>query len=258
VLDWLDVTFAGMGDKEYVRAPVLRICKDWEEYRAFHKDSDWSWDDIEIVTYDDQGGSTSDSMKYVISSLTDIWFKDRDRDLALGMPMWLRNGISDLMEQANVDKGKLEFRTDYWIKDDVREVLRSGKALSPRQIMTMDGESFWKDYVNFQQGSALVSFLATGPAAKSKVSKDFLPSYLRALKSVLGEIKAEEDKAGGKKQKAPTSEEEEDNQLKARRDGFKKDQKRILEQTLERAASGWSGDDWKKFEDLYFKSFGKV
>jgi hypothetical protein len=254
VLKWLDTTFAGLGDKEYVRSPVLRICKDWEEYRAFHKESDWSWNDIEVVTYDDQGGSTSYSMKYVISSLTQIWFQDRDRDLAFGMPMWLTNGLSDLMEQANLDKGKLEFRTDYWIKDDVREVVRSGKGLSPRQIMTMDGESFWKEWVNFQQGSALVAFLATGQA-RSKQTKEFLASYLKALQGVLAEIKAENEKSGKNSDKPATTEEEEDKQLKARRDGFKKDQKRILEQTLERASAGWSSDDWKKFEDLYFKNF---
>ncbi len=257
VLKWLDTTFAFLGDKEYVRAPVLRICKDSDEYNAFYKGSDWSWNNIEVVTYDDQGGSTSYSMKNVIRRLTDIWFEDRDRDLAFGMPTWLDNGISDLMEQANLDKGKLEFRTDYWIKDDVREAVRNGKALTPRQIMTMDGEEFWKEWVNFQQGSALVAFLATGPAASSKQTKEFLPSYLKALKGVLGEIKAEEEKNGKKPDKAPTTEEEEDAQLKSRRDGYKKSQKRILDQTLERAAAGWSGDDWKKFEELYFKSFGK-
>jgi hypothetical protein len=255
VLDWLDATFEGLGSKEYVRSPVLRICKDSDEYNAFHKGSDWSWDNIEIVTYDDQGGSTSYSMKYVISSLTEIWFKDRDRDLALGMPMWLRNGISDLMEQANLDKGKLEFRTDYWIKDDVREAVRNGKALAPRQIMTMDGESFWKDWVNFQQGSALVAFLATGPASRNKLTKEFLPAYLRSLKGVLAEVKAEEQKSGKAASKPAMTEEEEESQLKGQRDGFKKNQKRILDQTLERAAAGWSADDWRKFEELYFKSF---
>ena len=171
------------------------------------------------------------------------------------MPMWLRNGISDLMEQANLDKGKLEFRTDYWIKDDVREAVRNGKALAPRQIMTMDGESFWKDWVNFQQGSALVAFLATGPASRNKLTKEFLPAYLRSLKGVLSEVKAEEQKSGKAASKPAMTEEEEESQLKGQRDGFKKNQKRILDQTLERAAAGWSADDWRKFEELYFKSF---
>ncbi|MBK7644168.1 MAG: hypothetical protein IPJ19_14165 [Planctomycetes bacterium] len=256
VLKWLDTTFDFLGDKEYVRAPVLRICKDSAEYNAFFKSSDWSWNNIEVVTYDDNGGSTSYSIKNVISRLVDIWFQDRDRDLALGMPMWLRNGLSDLMEQANLDKGKLEFRTNYWIKDDVREVVRDGKALSPRQIMTMDAESFWKEWVNFQQGDALVAFLVTGPAGKSKLSKEFLPNYMKALKGVLAEVKAEDEKNGTLSNKPPSTEEEEDAQLKNQRDGIKKNQKRILDQTLERASAGWSGDDWKKFEDLYLKTFG--
>jgi hypothetical protein len=255
VMKWLDTTFGFLGDKEYVRAPVLRVCKDYEEYSAFQKSSDWSWNDIEVVTYDDHGGSTSSTMKHVISRLTDIWFEDRDRDLAFGMPMWLDNGLNDLMEQANLDKGKLEFRTDYWIKDDVREAVRSGKALAPRQIMTMDGESFWKEWANFQQGSALVAFLATGPASRNKLTKEFLPAYLKALKGVLAEIKAEDEKSGKASKKPAMTEEEEEAQLKGQRDGFKKSQKRILDQTLERASAGWSADDWKKFEELYFKSF---
>jgi hypothetical protein len=257
VMKWLDTTFACLGDKEYVRAPVLRICKDMEEYNAFFKSGDWSWNNIEVVTYDDNGGSTSYSIKNVINSLVEIWFKDRDLELAMGMPMWLRDGISNLMSQANLDKGKLEFRTDDWMRDDVREAVRNGKAFTPRQIMTMDGEAFWKDWINFQQGQALVAFLATGSASKTKQAKDFLPAYLQALKSVLGEIKAEEAKNGKDENKPPTTEEEEDQQLKSRRDGYKKNQKRILDEALERASAGWSADAWNKFEELYFKSFGK-
>jgi hypothetical protein len=251
VLKWLDTTFACLGDKEYVRAPVLRICKDSDEYNAFFKSGDWSWEQIEVVTYDDNGGSTSYSIKNVISSLVNNWFRDRDPEVALGMPMWLQTGISNLLSQANLDHGKLEFRTDDWMRDDVREVVRNGKALTPRQIMTMDGDAFWKDWVNFQQGQALVAFLATGSASKTKQAKDFLPAYLQALKT-------EQEKSGkpGEK-KQPTTEEEEDQQLRARRDGYKKDQKRILDSTLERAAAGWGADGWGKFEDAYFKSLGR-
>ena len=174
------------------------------------------------------------------------------------MPMWLQTGISNLLSQANLDHGKLEFRTDDWMRDDVREAVRNGKALTPRQIMTMDGESMWKDYVNFQQGQALVAFLATGSASKTKQAKDFLPAYLQSLKGVLGEVKAEEEKNGkAGANKAPTTEAEEDAQLKSRHEGYTKNQKRILDQTLERAAAGWGSEGWTKFEELYFKSLGK-
>jgi hypothetical protein len=257
VLKWLDTTFVCLGDKEYVRSPVLRICKDSDEYNAFFKSGDWSWEQIEVVTYDDNGGSTSYSIKNVISSLVDNWFRDRDPEVALGMPMWLQTGISNLLSQANLDHGKLEFRTDDWMRDDVREAVRNGKALTPRQIMTMDGESMWKDYVNFQQGQALVAFLATGSASKTKQAKDFLPAYLQSLKGVLAEVKAEDEQSGKAEKKQPTTEEEEDKQLKTRRDGYKKNQKRILDQTLERASAGWGADGWSKFEEQYFKSFGK-
>ena len=238
-----------------MRAPVLRICKSYDEYSAFYKGSDWSWGNIEVVTYDDQGGSTSYTMKNVIRELTDLWFSDRDRVLAFAMPMWLRNGIYDLMEQANLDKGKLEFRTDYWIKDDVREAVRANKALTPRQMMTMDGESFWKDLTNFQQGSAFVAFLVTGPASKSKLTKDVLPGYLKNLKTVVGEIKGEDEKSGKQPKKEAETEEEEEAQLKAQRDSFKSSQKRILDQTLERTFQGWGNAEWKKFDELYFDVF---
>src|SRR5262249_47778146 len=52
VWKWLDDTFDFVGPGEYVRTPILRICKDEAEYRAYRKGQDWfSMNDLEIATY---------------------------------------------------------------------------------------------------------------------------------------------------------------------------------------------------------------
>ena len=90
---WLDDTFPFVGEKEYVRSPVLRICKDQAEYQAFHKNSQGSWTSVEITTCDDQGGVTSWAMEEVNREVMNCWFNDRDPDLHGAMPQWLSMGL---------------------------------------------------------------------------------------------------------------------------------------------------------------------
>lgn len=252
---WLDATFPFVGEKEYVRSPVLRICRDEPEYRSFYKGSDWSWNNVEITTYDDKGGKTSWQMESVNREIKNLWFEDRDRDLYFAMPSWLSMGLDHLIGMASVKQGQLFFATDYWNQGELKQAVREGKLLSPREIMAMDSEHFWDDFLNSRQGAALVGFLATGPASKAKQTKDVLSDYLKSLKAVTQQLKQEDEKAGKQKgEKAPTTEEEEDAYFKNQRQRFKGDQKRILDMTLERAFAGWSSDDWKKFEELYQKS----
>src|SRR5262249_12363461 len=99
VWKWLDDTFAFVGECECVRAPILRICKDRAEYNAFFKGQDWfSTNDLEIDTYQDEGGADSWEVKWVNSSVLRFWLWDRDRDLYLSMPGWIGIGLSSLVE----------------------------------------------------------------------------------------------------------------------------------------------------------------
>ena len=58
IFDWLDEAFPFVGPTEYVRAPILRICKDRDEENSFHSGGDFWFSDnqIEIVISQDNSG----------------------------------------------------------------------------------------------------------------------------------------------------------------------------------------------------------
>jgi hypothetical protein len=256
VWQWLETTFPFVGDKEYVRAPVLRICKDQNEFMAFAKAAGWfSLNDLEITTYQDYGGSTSWSLENVNQRIFDIWFEDKDRDLYWAMPRWLSTGLMELAGHIHTKAGKVVFGRDDWARDETRDAVRNGTAKTPRDLMTMCGEDFWKDYWNArQQSQLLVGFFVTGAASHSPRTKNVLSDYIKALKKVQLEIKAEDDANKEKADKKPTTEEEEDAAFKGKRQGYKDKEKRILDATKAKAFQGWTDKDWEAFEDVYFKA----
>jgi hypothetical protein len=258
VWQWLETTFPFVGDKEYVRAPVLRICKDQNEFMAFAKAAGWfSLNDLEITTYQDYGGSTSYSLANVNRRIFDIWFEDRDRELYWAMPRWLSTGLQELAGNLHTKNGKVVFGKDDWARDETRNAIREGKAKKPRELMTLSGDDFWGDFWNAQQQSQmLVAFFVTGPASRNPRTKNVLTDYLKALKSVQMALKAEEEAKGDEKDKKPTTEEEEDAAFKNQRQGYKDKEKRILEETKKKAFPGWTDKDWEAFEDIYFKAVG--
>lgn len=256
VWNWLDETFVFVGDKEYVRSPILRICKDQAEFMAFSRAGGWSLNDLEIVTCQDYGGKEGWAIERVKSRMLDIWFEDRDRDLYWAMPRWLKDGLSEVITQLKIKNGKVSFGTDDWARDQVRQALREGTLKKPRELMTLGMEEFWNDYLSARQASSLlVGFFVSGVAAKNPRTKNVLVDYVKALKSVQMTIKAEEeakeDKEGDDR---PKTEEEEDAEFKEQRQGYKELEKRILEETQRKAFSGWSDKDWDAFENAYTKA----
>ncbi len=258
VWQWLETTFPFVGDREYVRAPVLRICKDQNEYMAFAKAAGWfSLNDLEITTYQDYGGSTSYSLANVNRRILDIWFEDRDRDLYWAMPRWLSTGLQEMASNLHTKNGKVVFGKDDWARDETRNAIREGTAKKPRDLMTMGVEDFWTDIFRAQQeAQMLVAFFVTGPASRNPRTKNVLTDYIKALKSVQMALKAEADAKGDAADKKPQTEEEEDAAFKGQRQGYKDKEKRILEETKKKAFPGWTDKDWDAFEDIYFKAVG--
>lgn len=254
VWDWLDTTFPFVGEKEYVRSPIIRICKDQNEFNAFNRTGGWSLNDLEIVTCQDYGGSTSWMTEGVKSRMLDIWFEDRDRDLYWAMPRWLKDGLSDVIKKLKVKGGKVLFGTDDWARDEVRQSIRDGTMKKPRELMTLSVEDFWKDWKAQQASSTLVAYFVSGTAAKNPRTKNVLVDYVKALKAVQLAIKAEEKAKGDKGEARPKTEEEEDAAFKNQRQGYKEKEKRILDETQRKAFSGWSDKDWSDFEDAFTKA----
>ncbi|MFN0007691.1 MAG: hypothetical protein ACKVXR_07270 [Planctomycetota bacterium] len=256
VWTWLDQTFAFVGEKEYVRSPIIRICKNDEEQQAFLQGGDWfSRNNLEIVTAQDYGGKSSWEMEYVNRRVMDIWFADKDWDLRAAMPSWLSNGLNEFVGQLHVKNGKVDFGTDYWNRDEIRERKREGKLTPLRELLMKTDREFWDDYFNLRyEGSSLVDFFVTGKASKDKRTKGLLAEYLRQVQKVAAEIKKEDEGKKGEKEKRPKTEEEEDAMFRDRQKGYKEKEKRLLEESFQRTFVGWDAGDWKKFEEAYLKS----
>ena len=117
VLAWLDKTFPYVGPGEYVRQPIIRVCKNQEEENSFREHAGW-WDSaglgLEVTTNKEWGGTRSYEFEYVNRRMVDLWWNDRDRELWWAMPSWLTNGISGIVSEATGKNGKLEFYRDDW------------------------------------------------------------------------------------------------------------------------------------------------
>jgi hypothetical protein len=256
VWDWLDATFTFIGEKEYVRSPIIRICKDDAEQRAYFRAGDWfSRNDLEILTAQDHMGKGGWEMEYVNRRVMDIWFADKDWDLRAAMPSWLSHGLDEFVGQLHVKAGKVDFGTDYWNRDEIRDRKREGKLTALRDLMLKTDQQFSEDYFNLRyEGSSLVDFFVTGKASKDKRTKDLLPEYMRQVQKIAGEIKKETDSKKDEKSKTPKTEEEEDAMFREREKGYKDKEKRLLEESFQRTFVGWDSADWKKFEETYLKS----
>lgn len=265
VWQWLDTTFPFVGEKEYVRAPVLRVCKSQDEMMQFQKAGDWNWNNLEIVTCQDYGGSTSWYLGAVNRGVLDVWFGDRDRELYWAMPAWLSSGLREVVAQARVDKGRIEFKRDDWNRDEVRSMVKDGRARKPRDLMMLtdtelmsgNGRDYWDVH---GQSQAFVTFLATGPAAKNARTKSFLQDYVKSLKAVQVELKrkkeAEKGTAKDDGPAKPKTEEEEARLFKEQAQGYKQAESDVLERAFQRAFGGWTDKDWEQFDSVYFQAIG--
>ena len=256
VWSWLDDTFPFVGEKEYVRAPIIRICKDEAERNAFLFSGDWfSRNNLEIVTAQDYGGKTSWEMENVNRRVMEVWFGDKDWDLQAALPSWLSNGLNEFVGQLHVKNGKVDFGTDYWNRDEIRERKREGKLTPLRELLMKTDTEFFERYFELRyEGSSLVDFFVTGKASKDKRTKDLLAEYMRNVQKIAAEIKKEEAGKKGEKEKRPTTEAEEDAMFRDRHKGYKEKEKRLLEEAYQRTFLGWDQAAWKKFEDAYLSS----
>jgi hypothetical protein len=256
VWQYLEANFAFIGPGEYVRSPIIRICKDFDEEKTYYtSQGDWTWNNLEIFTHKDYGGSNSWEMEWVNRRVAELWFEDRDRTLYWSFPQWLDAGLDQTLGQARSKNGRIDFKSDAWDREDVREAAREGRALAPRELMNMSGEDFFQDYVHRQEAGALVAFFLTGAASKNKQTKDVLTDYLKNLKSVVDAVEKEADASAGKKKDGePKTEEDEDEAFKSERQAWKQREKRIMEEVWHKTFSGWTDFEWKRFEEIYFKA----
>jgi hypothetical protein len=275
VLDFLDRRFAYIGPEEYVRRPILRICKNWEEERTYRRgsDSSWSIEDLEIVTYDDNLGSVDSYRGETMNRrLVSLWLRERDHVLTRYLPSWLQWGFENAFATAVPKRKSLDFREDDWDRDELRERVREDRATLPRELVLLGRSDFFEDgfWDRQREAGALVRFLLSDVAAKNGKTKGVLDEYIRNLKLVADRIDATKPKPPpySEEDDEPEEEpeEEEERELsdaerealaeaaKAAREAAEAEEHQILDEVFERTFSSWTERDWEAFEKVYFKS----
>jgi hypothetical protein len=263
ILDWLDTNLGYIGPGEYVREPIVRICKDSDEEQFFRKGGEGSWTrGTEIVTHKDTSGSAfGGESGWVKQEIAQHWFQERDNELYREMPAWLEWGITALFEHC-APKGKsLEFYPDSYSRVRVAQMVKAGTFVPLQDLMKKDGEDLRGGASRgpdekgspYDECTHVVRFLLTN----SKKSKDAFKAYLDALTPVIHEHdeKRKKEMEGKVADKAPTSEEEEDAQFKAKsKERFERD-KTLLTDVFTRAFGTWSDADWKPLEREFRKNF---
>ncbi len=270
LLSWLEKEFPYVGKGEYVRAPIIRVCKDDEEMGAFSRGVNsgggwWYGTGGEIVTNKGDGGFTGYEMDNVNRRLFSYWFQERDRDLSYALPEWLGGGLSDYIEGARAKGRKIEFRVDRYSETEAKLAASQGHATSPRDLIRMTrsefsgasangGSGYWS---RRQESSMLVRFLLSPESRRCKQAKKLVEEYLTALSHVITE-KEEESNSRFKddKTKAPETEEEEEERAKERANRWRQAETSLMESVFERVFADWTESDWKSFESAYFKFLG--
>jgi hypothetical protein len=265
VFDWLDKTFPYVGPGEYVREPIIRVCRTWDEEKSFRADAgglDLFGLSLEVTTNQEDAGTRSFESGFLNQSMTRLWFNDRDRELWWLMPAWLREGIVHALGDATPKGGKLDFYRGDWTAETLRTLVREERATHPRELVYMIEADFHGDdgrtaFERAKQAQALVDYLLLGPGAKSSKTKNLLQSYVTNVKAVILELK-EEGKELAKdeeKKEKPKTEEEEEAALKAEREAWVGRQRQLLEEVGRRTFTGWTEKDWDDLAKSYFKTF---
>ena len=259
LLDWLDKTLPFIGPDEYVRAPIIRICKDFEEELTYSKGgagNAWGGTGMEVTGHNDNSGKIGYETEWMNKRVLEIWFQDRDRDLYWALPEWIGYGLREVVGTSTNKRGTLVFREDDFSREGVRERARAGTLTPVRELMMKGTADFYQqgDYRIVYESQSLVRFFLCGDAKKSAATKDVLPEYLANLKAVITAIEAEEKIAGASADKKPTTEEEEEEYFRQKRQGWKDRERRILEETFQRTFGAWDDKDWERFEKAYQKT----
>jgi len=260
MLDWLEVQFGYVGPGEYVRMPIVRICKTSDERDSFLRGVStgggwgWSTSDAELVTCMDDTGWTGREVDLLNRQVIDYWFREKNVDLLISMPDWLQSGLYEAVEGARMDGRKPEFKRDFYNMETFREAERAGTLTEPKALFVMTAE----DFHDFQGSAAgfwnrraecqlLVSFLISDEAKRVRQAKGLLQDYMTNLIAVLDE--AEEEFAGDLKKKLVGAEDEEEEKriVTELRSAMRKREKTILERTFERSFAKWSDRDWDSF-----------
>lgn len=255
--DWCEDQFGALGE-DYVRRPVLRLCKDADEYEAFHFDSSnntgWSLvgAEREIGTYyDNYNGSSGRDVSLLFPGILVHFLQEKDPHIVTYTPYWLTWALNDYVGECYVKGRKLDFRVGDWTRDEAREMVREGALPKLSQLLSRSEAEFTKamnsDRRNTYATSQALRYVLK--QRREKAFKDFVYRYFEAAIQV-GE------EHGGKNTrtfKSAETEEEEEAREKEYAEQSKERAKKLQVEINKLMLSQISDKTWKKHEKAFAK-----
>ncbi len=253
VFAWCEKSFPYLVDKnDYLSRPVIRICKDWDELASFAfggAASGWIPTN-DMATYKDTVGIGSNNYSNMTQRFASFWINEHDSDFLNAMPTWMRYGLEYNMAYAKHKGTKLELYASDWERMGLRAEVKAGTAHTPRE-MFMAEDDFYDAENSRYEAAALMRYLLAGKGAKDKLTKTVIRDYYLNMSAVLEEMDERDDTGN---EKAPETEEEEAEMVKARAQRLKDQADEIREAAFQRTFGEWTDKDWASFEKNYFKS----
>lgn len=255
VFAWCEDTFPFLiDDTDYLRKPILRICQDWDELASFAfggRESGWL-PTIDMATYKDTVGIGSWNYSNMTQRFASWWINEHDADFLAAMPLWMRYGLEYNMLYAKHKRNKLELMPSDWEKVGLRQQIKDGLAMTPREIF-LAGDDFFQDENARYAAAALMRYLLVGKGSKDKLTKHVVREYYLNMTAIIDEMDAADDDHDYKE---PETEEEEAEQIRQRKERLKQQEDQLIQQAFERTFGEWTDKDWDRFAKYYFKSIG--
>jgi hypothetical protein len=250
VLGWLDKNLEFIGKGEFVRKPILRICKDSQEEQSFRTGGRTgefrltTAPPVEIVSYkDEDDGIASRTWQDFNKALLRHWLHERDASIASNLPDWLSSGLASVFATARVKDGILIFPVGVYELEEVRELVRSGKVTPARSLIFQIAQpSPFREY----EHASIVRFFVAGLGAKEARYKAAFKSYFSSLKLAI----AKADREAASADSAPARDGRDANPV-PETDRRNSRAARIADGAADRAFQSWRESDWKALEQDY-------
>lgn len=255
--EWCEDEFGKLGE-DYVRRPVLRLCKDADEYAAFHFDSSnntgWSLvgAEREIGTYyDNYNGSSGRDVSLLFPGILVHFLQEKDPYIVSYTPYWLTWALNDYVSECYVKGRKLDFRVGDYTRDEARDMVREDKLPELKELLARSESEFTKA-MNADRRNAYATSQALRYVLKQKRDKSFKDFINRYFEAAIAVGEKHGDK-GGRTFKAAETEEEEERREKEYADASKARAKKLQEEINKLMLSEIPDKSWKKHEKAFAK-----
>jgi len=232
--NWLDKNLGGISD-EYAMKAVIRVCANSEEYSAYARGSDDTAfnSNREIVTFKDANmGSRRSGFDRVFTALLMQYLSDKDGTMPWNAPPWISVGLRGAVSAAVPEGGTLKLGPDSWEAELMREAQKKGARMTARELMEGSAEKIYENPAGMVLAARLTRhFLGS--------KKDFVVAYLKASIEVATDLTKDDKKVS----KEAQTEEEEEAQMKERKDSGKQRSSELVQKVHEKACK-WTDKEW--------------